>query len=308
MNDGIMLVNKPRGISSARAVAQLKRQYAARKVGHGGALDPLADGLLVVLFGQATGFARFCLGADKTYRAQVRLGMQTTTDDSEGEVIFSAKPPPDVANRVRELLPGFIGTISQTAPQYSALKHRGEPLYKRARRGESATAKIRTLRVVNITMENADEASGDILSFNICAQSGFYVRAFARDIGELLGCGGHLASLTRTASGAFSLADATPLQTLLNEPPNEKHILPIALALTFLPMLQLPLEQITKMAHGQIPADKNESANERAHLNAPPTRIYSPAGRFAGVASGAPLKPLRFLQWTRTEIINNGRP
>ncbi|MGI9337128.1 MAG: tRNA pseudouridine(55) synthase TruB, partial [Gammaproteobacteria bacterium] len=211
MIDGILPVDKPRGISSARAVAKLKSAFAAKKAGHGGTLDPLADGLLVVLFGQATGFSRFCLGADKTYRAKVCFGAQTETDDSEGAVIFSSIPPPDLAQRVRKLLPDFIGEISQTAPQYSALKHRGEPLYKKARRGEKAIAKTRILQVADIKMvEDIAGVSECVLSFDIRAQSGFYVRAFARDIGAKIGCGAHLAALTRLASGVFSLSDAAP--------------------------------------------------------------------------------------------------
>ena len=357
MIDGILLVDKPRDISSARAVAKLKKKYAANKAGHGGALDPLADGLLVVLFGVATGFARFCLGADKTYLAKVRFGAQTETDDSEGAIMFSSSPPPDLARHVRALLPQFIGEIKQTAPQYSALKDKGEALYKKARRGESTITKTRTLQVADIKITESDNADNTdnadnaecVLSFHIRAQSGFYVRAFARDIGLMIGCGAHLASLTRTASGVFSLSDAAPLQTILDDVQLQR-LLPVEDALTSLPMQTLPLETIAKMAHGQIPVkgeekdksknNKSEDAKSKSERNESeeakseskskesennegksesnesknnegesennesekPIRIYSPCGKFAGIASGTPQKPIRFLQWTRTEI------
>lgn len=316
MIDGILPVNKPRGISSARAVAKLKSIYGAKKAGHGGALDPLADGLLVVLFGAATGFARFSLGADKTYRAAVKFGMQTETDDSEGAAVFASSPPPDLAERVRELLPHFVGRISQTAPQYSALKHKGEPLYKKARRGESVAAKTRELQVESISIAEVINKGEGIITFDIRAQSGFYVRAFARDIGKMVGCGAHLWSLTRTASGVFSLSDAAPLNDLTDKPQCQRlspplPLLPIERALTFLPKSTLPLDIIAKMAHGQKPVINNinndnaviiDKKGEDENNGEQPIRIYSPGGRFAGIASGIPPKPIRFLQWTRTEI------
>ena len=306
MNDGIVLVDKPRGVSSSRAASIVKRVYGANKAGHGGALDPLADGLLVVMLGQATSFARFALGAQKSYLAKVQFGAQTETDDSEGKVVFQCAPPPGLRERAQALLPEFCGEIMQTAPQYSALKHNGSPLYKLARKGEHAPNKTRNIRVDEITVAEPQTNNGgggeeNVLYFNIRAHSGFYVRAFARDIGTMLKCGAHLSALTRTSSGAFLLSNATPLDELKNADAETlaRRLLPIAQALPALPKTELPPRDIIKMGGGkQLPANNNNGDMI--------TSVYTPAGRFAGVAmsEGGALKPLRFLHWTRTETNN----
>ncbi len=323
--DGVLPLVKPRGISSAKAAAQIKKMFGARKAGHGGALDPLADGLLIVLLGEATAFAQFVLGAEKTYTATVAFGAQTETDDSEGNIVFAAPPPADLRERARGLLPQFTGDIMQTAPRFSALKEKGEPAYKRARKGLSVSEKTRKLYVREITVTNADADDGNggdsaavplqKMEFRICAQSGFYVRAFARDLGKAIGCGAHLSSLTRTASGSFTMEKAAHLHSLANDEARIKHLLPAEAALMRFPRRELAPAQIARMGCGQTAHCNGDGENKNENNNSGDNdsgneekmmRVYSPAGKFAGIARGANghLRPLRFLRWTRTETEN----
>ncbi|MBS0557399.1 MAG: tRNA pseudouridine(55) synthase TruB [Proteobacteria bacterium] len=191
---GILLLDKPAGISSNRALQLAKRLYGAAKAGHTGSLDPLATGLLPVCFGEATKIAGYLLGSRKAYAAQLRLGTTTTTDDAEGEVVQTRPVPPLDVALIEAALATLRGRIVQIPPAYSAIKQGGVALYKRARRGEDVIVPSREVDVHRLILESRD---GDVLNLHVECGSGTYVRSLARDLGERLGCGAHLIALRR---------------------------------------------------------------------------------------------------------------
>ena len=205
---GILLLDKPVGITSNGALQRAKRFYDARKAGHTGNLDPLASGLLPICFGEATKISAFLLDADKRYRGTCKLGVRTTTADAEGSVI-EERPVVGVDEaRVREVLARYTGEIEQIPPMHSAVKHQGQRLYKLAQQGlevERAPRKVRIFALELIRLE------GDELEIDVHCSKGTYVRTLAEDIGEALGCGAHLCALRRTGVGAFKGEDAVPL-------------------------------------------------------------------------------------------------
>jgi tRNA pseudouridine55 synthase len=204
--DGALLLDKPLGLSSNAALQQARRLFGAAKAGHAGTLDPLASGLLVVLFGEATKFAGPLLDADKEYLATLKLGERTATGDAEGEVL---ERRPATLEGLPAVLERFRGEIDQVPPMYSALKHQGTPLYRLARRGEEVERNARRVRISRL---EATEAAGDRLVLRVVCSKGTYIRVLAEDIGEALGCGAHLSALRRTASGRFNVAQAATLR------------------------------------------------------------------------------------------------
>jgi tRNA pseudouridine55 synthase len=205
--DGVVLLDKPSGISSNAALQRVKHLLGAAKAGHTGTLDPLATGLLPLCFGEATKFAAGLLDADKDYEAVVQLGSTTSTGDAEGEVTFRGEPI-GVAERIGEILLGLMGPQQQTPPMFSALKHQGRPLYEYARSGQTIE---RTSRHVMIHELSLLRASADVLELRVRVSKGTYIRTLAETIGERLGCGAHLKTLRRTRVGSFSLAQAVRL-------------------------------------------------------------------------------------------------
>src|SRR4029079_13276775 len=202
--DGILVLDKPAGISSNAALQHAKRLFEAAKAGHSGTLDPLASGVLPVLFGEATKFSSFLLDADKEYLADVRLGVRTKTGDAEGEVISRSAVTIDDA-ALEPALARFRGEIDQVPPMHSALKYGGRPLYEMARRGVTVP---RAPRRVAIHALELIERSGDLLRIRVACSKGTYVRVLAEDLGAALGPGAHLAALRRTIAGRFTLAQA----------------------------------------------------------------------------------------------------
>jgi tRNA pseudouridine55 synthase len=208
--DGILLLDKPAGMTSNAALQAAKRLLGARKAGHGGTLDPLATGLLTISFGEATKFSGLLLEAGKIYAAEVRLGVTTSTGDAEGALLEERPVAVDEAG-LRAVLAGFVGGYEQLPPAYSALKYRGRPLYSYARAGEDAPRVPRRVAIPEITLDGRE---GDRIRLTVTCGKGTYIRSLAEDIGARLGCGAHLASLRRLASGAFRLADAVTLAVL----------------------------------------------------------------------------------------------
>ncbi len=208
--DGVLLLDKPLGMSSNTALQVARRLFNAAKAGHTGTLDPLATGLLPLCFGEATKFAGELLDADKAYEALIQLGVTTTTADAEGEVL-ETRPVEVSTEQLAEVLPRFLGEILQVPPMYSALKRDGKALYEYARVGVTVE---RPPRRVTIHELRLIEFSGDRLSIHVACSKGTYIRTLAEDIGQALGCGAHLAALRRTRIGSLNLSQAVTLERI----------------------------------------------------------------------------------------------
>lgn len=250
---GILLLDKPPGISSNRALQQAKRLFGAAKAGHTGSLDPLATGLLPVCFGEATKIAGYLLGARKAYAAECRLGITTDTCDSDGTVLVERGVPVLDDAVIRRELAKLTGHITQVPPVYSALKQGGVPLYKRARRGEDVTAPPREVDVFHFDLL---EHAGDILRLHVECGSGTYVRSLVRDLGESLGCGAHLTALRRLWVDPFREPRMFTLEALaqLREQGDaalHACLLPVAAGLADWPVLQLAADAADAVAHGR---------------------------------------------------------
>ena len=204
MNSGIFLINKERGLSSNQVIQKLKRRLDIKKIGHFGTLDPLAEGLLICGINKGTKLSERFLNLDKSYFSKIMLGIQTTTDDSEGNIIEEKKIQVS-EKEIIEMTKTFVGESKQKAPFFSALKYKGKPLYKHAREGrliEKEPRDIKIYSILNIDVENA------FVSFEISCSKGTYIRSLARDLGKKLECGGHLVELIRLSQGRFGLKDA----------------------------------------------------------------------------------------------------
>lgn len=208
---GILLLDKPQGMSSNACLQQAKRLFQASKAGHTGALDPLATGVLPLCFGEATKVSQFLLEADKRYLTTIRLGERTNTADAEGEII-STRPVGELSEQALvTCLSQFKGDIEQVPPMYSALKHKGQPLYKLARAGQEVERKSRQVTIHDLILHEFD---GSSLSLEIHCSKGTYVRTIADDLGEALGCGAHVTALRRTQAGVFRLQNCVTPEAL----------------------------------------------------------------------------------------------
>lgn len=247
--DGVLLLDKPLGLSSNDALMSAKRLYLAKKAGHTGTLDPLASGLLPLCFGEATKFSQDLLDADKTYEATMRLGVRTSTGDAEGEVLETASVQVE-RPAIEAVCRRFVGEIVQVPPMYSALKRDGKPLYAYARAGqvverEGRTVTIRSLDVIDCVLPD--------VTFRVTCTKGTYVRTLAEDIGAALGCGAHLVALRRTGVGALTLEHAVTLDALsgMDMPARETVLQPVdALLSTFAPV-HLAQEFARRFQQGQ---------------------------------------------------------
>ena len=212
--DGWVVLDKPIGMTSTQAVSRLKRLYNGKKAGHAGTLDPLASGILPVAFGEATKTVPYVQDGEKAYRFEVTWGIETDTDDSEGQVTRTSDTRPG-HDRIEALLPRFIGTIMQAPPAFSAIKIDGERAYDLARSGERVEIAARPVTIHALRLTEADE---DTAVFEAECGKGTYVRAIARDMGRAMGCFGHVTALRRTRVGPFLESDAVPLSTLMDFP------------------------------------------------------------------------------------------
>ena len=210
---GVLLLDKPPGLTSNDALQQVKSRYQARKAGHTGSLDKAASGLLPLCFGEATKFSGFLLNADKHYHTVFRLGIQTSTGDAEGEVVFRGETGRLSRRRVEQALSRFRGAIMQVPPMFSALKHKGERLYKLAHQGLEVAREPR-----EVTIHNMDliDYRGHELELDIRCSKGTYIRTLAEDVGKELGCGGHVQALRRIGVGPYSDPDMLTLPALEN--------------------------------------------------------------------------------------------
>lgn len=224
--DGVLLVDKPAGFTSHDVVAKLRGHFRLKKVGHGGTLDPMATGLLILLLGRGTRASDRIMGSDKVYEGVMHLGTTTDTQDAEG-VILAEKPADHITDA--QLLAAFkarVGDQMQTPPMVSAIKQNGVPLYKLARKGEVVEREARFIHVYHFTMTGR---TGPDVSFTLKCTKGTYVRTLCADIGAALGCGAHLKALRRTASGKFTLDDALTIGeiTALDLPGLCSRIIPL---------------------------------------------------------------------------------
>ena len=206
--NGILLLDKPLGFSSNQALQKVKWLLQAAKAGHTGTLDPLATGLLPLCFGEATKFAHYLTDADKTYIATLKLGVTTTTGDAEGEVL-STQPVNVSQVQLTQACQQFIGEISQVPPMYSALKHEGKALYEYARAGVEIERKARNVTIFDITL---NAFADHVAKITVTCSKGTYIRTLAEDIGNVLGCGGHLIGLRRTATANYQISQAMTLE------------------------------------------------------------------------------------------------
>jgi tRNA pseudouridine55 synthase len=246
---GILLVDKPEGPTSHDVVAELRRSTGSRRVGHAGTLDPFASGLLLLLLGPATRLSEYFIRAEKGYIAMARLGVSTSTDDREGEVLASSEDWRSLSRaEIEKALGGFQGTLTQVPPAYSAKKVRGQPAHRRIRRGEAVELDAVEVEVHEIRLLAFDPPE---VSFYMLCSSGTYVRAVARDLGVQLGMGAHLTSLRRTTIGAFAVESALPPAELRDRDRVAGALLRPAGALAHLPSHDVGKEDLERLNHGQ---------------------------------------------------------
>lgn len=255
--DGILLLNKAVGISSNHALQQARRLFQAKKAGHTGTLDPLASGMLIVCFGQATKFAHYLLDADKTYRVTAQLGVTTDTLDADGQIIETRSTDHLTEPMIQSALLAFEGTIEQVPPMYSALKHQGKPLYVLARAGQAVARKKRTVTLHAITDIRWEPTQ--TLHFTVRCSKGTYIRTLVDDLGRELGCGAHVTALHRLSIGQFEAAGMQTLTELSSQQAAGQkrllsQLLPVHEPLVHLPALQLHAAAAQAIGQGQTVA------------------------------------------------------
>lgn len=244
--DGILNLNKPRGLTSHDVVARVRAVARQREVGHAGTLDPMATGVLLLCLGRATRLAEYLMDSPKLYRARIRLGITTDTDDAGGKVL--AERPVEVDRMaVEAALERFRGRILQVPPMYSAIKRDGQPLHRLARRGQTVAREPRPVEIYRLDLTAWEPPE---LTLEVLCSPGTYIRALARDLGEALGCGAHLSGLVRLASGDFRLEDAADLDAVTPERLPDL-LLPPDAALWKYPALYLDEAGARAVRHGQ---------------------------------------------------------
>jgi len=247
--DGVFLLDKPLGYSSNQALQKVKWLFKAAKAGHTGTLDPLATGVLPICLGEATKFAQHVTDAHKTYIAQIKLGVITTTGDAEGDVL-STQRVNVTAKQFEQACEQFLGEIQQVPPMYSALKHEGKALYEYARKGVEVERQARTVTIWKIEVHAFDDCNAEIL---VRCSKGTYIRTLAEDIGKSLQCGAHLAGLRRTETAGYEIKDAMTLEALeaLSIEQCDTQLLPVDSAISALPEVTINTESAFHFKQGQ---------------------------------------------------------
>ncbi|MEX0619918.1 MAG: tRNA pseudouridine(55) synthase TruB [Pseudohongiellaceae bacterium] len=249
--NGIIVLDKPKGLSSNSALQEVKRIFNAEKAGHTGSLDPLATGVLPLCLGEATKVSRFLLDSDKRYRARVRLGQKTDTGDAEGTVTESMPVPSLTREELDHVVQRFSGEIEQLPPMYSALKHKGQPLYKLAREGKEVEREPRFIEVYSIALT---DFARDEFEIDLHCSKGTYVRTIADDIGAELGCGAHVTALRRLQAGEFREADCITIEQLgelASMESLDSLLISIDRAVSYLPEVVLPEITASCVKQGQ---------------------------------------------------------
>jgi tRNA pseudouridine55 synthase len=250
--NGIIVIDKPGNISSAGVVRLVKKTLKAEKVGHAGTLDPFAEGVLICCLNQATRLAEFLLHGKKKYNAVLKLGEETDTQDFSGTLVSTGKPVDVSPQTISDVFNKFKGPTKQLPPVYSALKHKGVPLYKLARRGKPIQKPPRCVQIYDIAIQ---EFALPLIRFEVTCSAGTYIRTLCADIGKSLGCGGHLAALKRLESSGFTLDQAISmpeLEKLRNSTKLSDRIIRMADALPDLPQFRADTQLAEKMRHGKM--------------------------------------------------------
>lgn len=287
--DGVLLLDKPTGITSNAALQKARWLLNAEKAGHTGTLDPMATGLLPLCFGEATKFAGELLNADKSYRATLQLGVTTDTADAEGQVL-QTRPVAADADSSRAAMADFRGEIEQVPPMYSALKRDGKPLYEYARQGIELEREARRVNIYRL--ELVSFADG-VMVIDVDCSKGTYIRTLAADLGEKLGCGAHLTALRRTRIGNLDVTNATTLEDFEALPADsrEGRLAPTDALLLEVPVVQLDASEVERVLHGQ--GIRREGRPPGARY-----RLYTADGAFIGLGEQSPdgwLNPRRLL-------------
>ncbi len=249
--NGVLLLDKPAGLSSNHALQRARRLFQAQKAGHTGTLDPMATGLLPVCFGEATKFSAHLLEADKVYRTRVALGAITDTGDAEGEVVERRAVPRLTEVDVEGVLARFRGGIDQVPPMYSALKHQGRKLYELAREGKSIERAARRVTVYDARLLALADTAFEL---EVRVSKGTYIRTLAEDIGQALGCGAHISALRRLATGPFTsegMLSLDALEALPGQAEREAVLLPVDVLVDHLPRLEVDAAAARRLTHGQ---------------------------------------------------------
>lgn len=284
---GILLLDKPLEISSNGILQRVRWLYQAEKAGHTGALDPLASGLLPICFGEATKFCQFLLDTDKTYLVTAHFGVRTDTSDAAGEIVSRRAVTFDQPMLERQMQQ-FRGPVMQIPTMFSALKYQGQPLYKYARQGIEVPREARPITIFRFELQ---QFTGEYASFLVHCSKGTYIRTLIDDLGEALGCGAYVSALRRIHVGPFDAAQMLTQEQLV--PFNDKQdwagldalLLPMDLALTGLPQLQLNEAQQKRLVHGQTVVLSDAELADLGIEAADAVKLYGPAGQFIGVAS-----------------------
>lgn len=304
MVDGILNINKPRGITSHDVVLRARRLFSS-KIGHAGTLDPQATGVLLLLAGRATKIAQFIAGWTKEYLARMRFGLITSTQDVWGETLKEAEARDVTFGKIKETLPRFCGEITQTPPMVSALHHKGERLYRLARRGEKVEPRPRKVRVFDLELLEFNPGPNPELRFRVVTSGGTYIRTLCHDLGRALGVGGCLVSLARSRVGPYRLSSSIDLEKIeaMKAEARKNSFSSIDEALTNLPWIRLSNSGARRISQGQ-PIDSLwiEETQERIEPGSL-IRLYDPSSNLLAIARtiadldrpGVVAKPVRVL-------------
>jgi tRNA pseudouridine55 synthase len=295
--DGVLLLDKPLGLSSNDALMRVKRITRALKLGHGGTLDPLATGLLPIAFGEATKFLQGMLDANKTYIANIKFGETTTTADREGDVLETKPITHDEAALIA-CLKTFEGAQSQVPPMYSALKHEGTPLYKLARSGIDVDRAARDITIFAIELL---EFSAETATIRVACSKGTYIRTLAEDIGKALGCGAHLAGLRREQVTGFHLKDALTLEQIQSQIDDSSFVtslLPTDAMISSIPRFELDQALAQRMMQGQRLRLSNTTSTGKVRMYFGETLLG------LGNIDNGVLSPLRLIQFSQSALSN----
>ncbi len=284
---GIVLIDKPLEFSSHDVVAKLRRKFNTKRIGHAGTLDPMATGLLVIAVGPATRFLQYLPLEPKVYRAVVRFGISTDSYDSEGEITSEMPVPMDLAAQVSEVVPTFLGLQEQVPPMFSAVKVKGQPLYKYAREGVEIERKSRTIHIERMDTLAVGEATAE---FEIECSGGTYVRTIAHELGERIGCGAYLQSLVRTGVGKFSLEHASTIDDV-----STADLIPLKEALLPMRIRLLSDLETMRVRNGGAVANLIDTTDEFVALAEPSGDIISVAAVLGNVLQPECVIPIESL-------------